>query len=83
MASPEGRRCRPVPWRAAPTEAESATWDFVSNTDAVIRTSALTKVYPGTDFRAVDDGYISVTPLSLDLTHLRMLDESKLWWSEP
>jgi 5'-nucleotidase len=35
------------------------------------------------DFRAVEDGYISVTPLSLDLTHLRMLDEAKLWWSEP
>lgn len=34
------------------------------------------------DFRAVEDGYISVTPLSLDLTHLKMLDESKLWWSE-
>ncbi|MBA2685684.1 MAG: 5'/3'-nucleotidase SurE [Gemmatimonadaceae bacterium] len=35
------------------------------------------------DFRAVEDGYISVTPLTLDLTHLRMLDEAKLWWSEP
>jgi 5'-nucleotidase len=35
------------------------------------------------DFRAVEDGYISVTPLTLDLTHLRMLDESKLWWTEP
>ncbi|MEP7086402.1 MAG: 5'/3'-nucleotidase SurE [Gemmatimonadota bacterium] len=35
------------------------------------------------DFRAVEDGYISVTPLTLDLTHLRMIDEAKLWWSEP
>jgi 5'-nucleotidase len=35
------------------------------------------------DFRAVADGYISVTPLTLDLTHLRMLDEAKLWWTEP
>jgi 5'-nucleotidase len=35
------------------------------------------------DFRAVEDGFISVTPLTLDLTHLRMLDEAKLWWSEP
>ncbi|MEO6210751.1 MAG: 5'/3'-nucleotidase SurE [Gemmatimonadaceae bacterium] len=35
------------------------------------------------DFRAVADGYISVTPLTLDLTHLKMLDEAKLWWSEP
>jgi 5'-nucleotidase len=35
------------------------------------------------DFRAVEDGFISVTPLTLDLTHLKMLDEAKLWWSEP
>jgi 5'-nucleotidase len=35
------------------------------------------------DFRAVADGFISVTPLTLDLTHLRMLDEAKLWWTEP
>ncbi len=35
------------------------------------------------DFRAVEDGFISVTPLTLDLTHLRMLDEAKTWWSEP
>ncbi|HXT48092.1 MAG TPA: 5'/3'-nucleotidase SurE, partial [Gemmatimonadaceae bacterium] len=35
------------------------------------------------DFRAVEDGFISVTPLTLDLTHLRMLDEAKLWWTEP
>jgi 5'-nucleotidase len=35
------------------------------------------------DFRAVADGFISVTPLTLDLTHLRMLEEAKLWWTEP
>jgi 5'-nucleotidase len=35
------------------------------------------------DFRAVEDGYISVTPLTLDLTHLKMLNDAKLWWSEP
>jgi len=35
------------------------------------------------DFRAVEDGFISVTPLTLDLTHLRMRDEAKLWWCEP
>lgn len=35
------------------------------------------------DFRAVQEGYISVTPLTLDLTHLRMLDEATSWWLEP
>ena len=35
------------------------------------------------DFRGVEDGFIAVTPLTLDLTHLKMLDEAKLWWSEP
>ncbi|HEX6537085.1 MAG TPA: 5'/3'-nucleotidase SurE [Gemmatimonadaceae bacterium] len=34
------------------------------------------------DFRAVQDGYISVTPLSLDLTHTRMLDEATSWWMD-
>lgn len=34
------------------------------------------------DFRAVDEGYISVTPLSLDLTHTRMLAEADTWWME-
>lgn len=34
------------------------------------------------DFRAVDEGYISVTPLSLDLTHTRMLAEAGTWWME-
>jgi 5'-nucleotidase len=35
------------------------------------------------DFRAVDEGYISVTPLSLDLTHERMLADATTWWTEP
>ncbi len=35
------------------------------------------------DFRAVQEGYISVTPLTLDLTHLKMLDEATSWWTEP
>jgi 5'-nucleotidase len=34
------------------------------------------------DFRAVEGGYISVTPLSLDLTHTRMLAEADTWWME-
>jgi 5'-nucleotidase len=34
------------------------------------------------DFRAVREGYISVTPLSLDLTHNKMLDEAPSWWRE-
>ncbi|MBX6333555.1 MAG: 5'/3'-nucleotidase SurE [Gemmatimonadaceae bacterium] len=34
------------------------------------------------DFRAVREGYISVTPLSLDLTHTRMLDDAPSWWLE-
>ena len=35
------------------------------------------------DFRAVNDGFISVTPLTLDLTHTRMLEDPTSWWSEP
>jgi 5'-nucleotidase len=34
------------------------------------------------DFRAVREGYISVTPLTLDLTHTQMLAEAPLWWME-
>ncbi|HEU4643911.1 MAG TPA: 5'/3'-nucleotidase SurE [Gemmatimonadaceae bacterium] len=34
------------------------------------------------DFRAVQEGYISVTPLSLDLTHTRMLEEATSWWMD-
>jgi 5'-nucleotidase len=35
------------------------------------------------DFRAVHDGYVSVTPLHLDLTHQDALDAAKDWWPEP
>jgi 5'-nucleotidase len=35
------------------------------------------------DFRAVHDGYVSVTPLHLDLTHSAVLDSSADWWQEP
>jgi broad specificity polyphosphatase/5'/3'-nucleotidase SurE len=31
----------------------------------------------------VEEGYISVTPLTLDLTHLKMLDDATSWWREP
>ncbi len=32
------------------------------------------------DFRAIQDGYISMTPLHLDLTHHAMLADSESWW---
>lgn len=35
------------------------------------------------DFRAVHDGYISVTPLHLDLTHKAVLDAAGDWWQAP
>ena len=31
------------------------------------------------DFQAVDDGYVSVTPLHLDLTNYRLLEEVRSW----
>lgn len=34
------------------------------------------------DFQAVRHGYISVTPLSLDLTHTRMLADAASWWRD-
>ncbi len=34
------------------------------------------------DFRAVEAGYISVTPLHLDLTNYRLMEEFKGWESE-
>jgi 5'-nucleotidase len=34
---------------------------------------------PGTDFGALRAGYVSVTPLQLDLTHQKMMDELKKW----
>ena len=35
------------------------------------------------DFRAVHDGYVSVTPLHLDLTHRAVLDAAADWWQAP
>jgi 5'-nucleotidase len=32
------------------------------------------------DFRAISDGYVSVTPLHLDLTHVTALDSAAAWW---
>ncbi|MBI4545299.1 MAG: 5'/3'-nucleotidase SurE [Gemmatimonadetes bacterium] len=34
---------------------------------------------PNSDFRAVDSGYVSVTPLHLDLTNYRLLEEIGSW----
>jgi 5'-nucleotidase len=34
---------------------------------------------PGTDFGALRAGYVSVTPLQLDLTHHKVMDELKKW----
>ena len=33
------------------------------------------------DFKAVQDGYVSVTPLHLDLTHHEILSTAERWWS--
>jgi 5'-nucleotidase len=35
------------------------------------------------DFRAVREGYISVTPLHLDLTHHHLIETAAAWWQEP
>jgi 5'-nucleotidase len=34
------------------------------------------------DFRAIEEGYISVTPLHLDLTHYDVLQCADRWWRE-
>lgn len=34
---------------------------------------------PGTDFYAVNSGYVSITPLQIDLTQYRVLDELSNW----
>ena len=34
------------------------------------------------DFRAIQDGYISVTPLHIDLTHFNLLATADSWWRE-
>jgi 5'-nucleotidase len=35
------------------------------------------------DFRAIADGFISVTPLHLDLTHYSVLEAATTWWRDP
>lgn len=37
---------------------------------------------PDSDFRAIDEGYISVTPLHLDLTNFSILEASATWWRD-
>ena len=34
------------------------------------------------DFRAIEEGYVSVTPLHLDLTHYNALQEAATWWRD-
>lgn len=34
------------------------------------------------DFRAIDEGFISVTPLQLDVTHHAILDAPETWWRD-
>ncbi|HSO11765.1 MAG TPA: 5'/3'-nucleotidase SurE [Anaerolineales bacterium] len=34
---------------------------------------------PGTDFGALENGYVSITPLQLDLTHYKAMDVLKKW----
>jgi len=35
------------------------------------------------DFQAIRDGFVSVTPLHLDLTHHARFDEAEVWWRTP
>src|SRR5687768_3192968 len=35
------------------------------------------------DFKAIEDGYISVTPLHLDLTNYDLLETADQWWRDP
>ena len=35
------------------------------------------------DFRAIQEGYVSVTPLHLDLTHHDILQSAGTWWRDP
>ena len=34
---------------------------------------------PGTDFHAVQNGYVSVTPIKIDLTHYEAMDKLSTW----
>ena len=35
------------------------------------------------DFKAIEDGFISVTPLHLDLTNYGILETADVWWRDP
>jgi 5'-nucleotidase len=37
---------------------------------------------PDSDFRAIEDGFVSVTPLHLDLTHFGVLEGAAAWWRD-
>jgi 5'-nucleotidase len=37
---------------------------------------------PDSDFRAIEEGYVSVTPLHLDLTHYNVLHGAQRWWRD-
>jgi 5'-nucleotidase len=37
---------------------------------------------PDSDFRAIEEGYVSVTPLHLDLTHYHALEGANRWWRD-
>jgi 5'-nucleotidase len=37
---------------------------------------------PDSDFRAIQEGYVSVTPLHLDLTHFHALQGADTWWRD-
>jgi 5'-nucleotidase len=37
---------------------------------------------PDSDFQAIDEGYVSITPLHLDLTHYTLLQDARTWWTE-
>jgi 5'-nucleotidase len=37
---------------------------------------------PDSDFRAIEDGFVSVTPLQLDLTHFGVLEGAATWWRD-
>ena len=44
---------------------------------------SITWTGPGdSDFQAVRDGYVSVTPLHLDLTNFHMLEAPEAWWRD-
>jgi 5'-nucleotidase len=37
---------------------------------------------PDSDFQAIQEGFVSITPLHLDLTHHSLLQDARTWWKE-